>query len=161
MLGRGFKCTLTKLPPGAIPAGVVEGDWLSARALLCEWGMSLDDADESLTCSFGWSGQHAYWRGKRHRAGVDEAELNHVASHLAATLGLTRAEIARVAASFPYVFGLSTDAIDCNLRRVTERYKMEGQDLVAAVMQRPEVLGVLVDCEGDCVGMCSRCFCQC
>lgn len=47
-----------------------------------------------------------------------------------------------------------------NVDKLTTTWHMKGAVLQRAILRKPRVLGSIVDCKGDCLGLCSRCFAQ-
>ena len=62
--------------------------------------------------------------------------------------------------AFPEVLGLDVSLMQSNVDKLTTTWHMKGAVLQRAILRKPRVLGSIVDCKGDCLGLCSRCFAQ-
>ena len=45
-----------------------------------------------------------------------------------------------------------------NMQRLEKEWRMSGDVLMRAVIRKPRTLGLSVDCEGTCQGLCSKCW---
>lgn len=114
------------------------------------------DADKIVARAFGW-GSQAYWRREK----VDETpdpERAAAALQLLRDIGVGDDDVAKVVKAFPEVLGCSPEALKGNVAKLEKDWKLQGQVLAKAVVRQPAVLGYTVDCMGDCVGECIRCW---
>ncbi|KAI8469146.1 MAG: hypothetical protein J3K34DRAFT_470176 [Monoraphidium minutum] len=131
-------------------------EWAACVAQLEEFGLAAADAERIVARAFGWATQ-AYWRREK----VEEppsAARAAAAVGLLRGLGISDAELPRVIKSFPEVIGCSVEALQGNVAKLQKDWKLEGQVLAKAVVRQPAVLGYTVDCMGDCIGECNRCW---
>ena len=131
-------------------------NWTPCRERLASLGLSDDDADDALKAAFGWSKQ-SYWR----KTVVKETPtIDMVEERLGvlAGLGMTDAEVGAVVNKFPEVLGCSASLLERNVEHVQRTFFVKNKALVNTIKRKPEVLGNIVDCEGNCVGDCNRCW---
>lgn len=67
---------------------------------------------------------------------------------------------AAVVASFPECLALDGDgaAVRAAVAKLASDWKMVGPTAARAIARTPRVLGYTVDCAGDCIGECDRCW---
>lgn len=142
-------------------------EWSACASALESAGLaSPESRDRAVSLAFGWEAGDVYWMGRRKRVPADAASVQQVLVVLTAELGLTHEELANLLEAFPHVLGLPLDLLRRNARRLEDelppakRVEDAARRLAKALVARPEALGVLIDCEGDCKGLCTRCYCQ-
>lgn len=60
---------------------------------------------------------------------------------------------------FPEVLGCNVQQqLQGNVDKLQRDWKLQGSVLTNAVLRNPSLLGYNVDCEGNCVGECNRCW---
>lgn len=79
------------------------------------------------------------------------------------TVGLVGPELAKVLKAFPEVLACSTEArLAPNVERFESSWAMKGSVLKNAIVRKPRLLGLSVDCSteaaGACMGQCSKCW---
>ncbi len=61
--------------------------------------------------------------------------------------------------NFPEVFGLDVEnQMRANVEKLKKDWKMTDKVIPNVVKRQPQVLGYNVDCEGNCMGECNRCW---
>lgn len=61
--------------------------------------------------------------------------------------------------SFPEVLGLDVESqMQANVEKLKKDWKMTDKVIPNVVKRQPQVLGYNVDCEGNCLGECNRCW---
>jgi hypothetical protein len=67
---------------------------------------------------------------------------------------------AGVVAAFPECLALDGDgaAVRAAVAKLAADWKMAGSVAARAIARTPRVLGYTIDCAGDCVGECDRCW---
>ncbi len=61
--------------------------------------------------------------------------------------------------NFPEVFGLDVESqMKANVEKLKKDWKMTDKVIPNVVKRQPQVLGYNVDCEGNCMGECNRCW---
>eukprot|EP00899_Mesostigma_viride_P004974 jgi/Mesvir1/14478/Mv05185-RA.1 len=128
------------------------------QVLATSLGVTPDDGTKILGKAFGWTGP-AYWREKRDEDAPDPAQVQSVLAFLQTEVGLEPQEISDVVKKFPEVLGCSVgDCLQANLEVMSSKYFIKGDYVKSTVKRVPQVLGNIVDCGGDCVGECNRCW---
>ena len=116
------------------------------------------DADALLARAHGWT-PSPYLRSTLTDAVPDPAAVAAALAVLTDDLGLGAEEAAAVVRAFPEA--LSRDAesqLKANLALLERQWRMTGAAAAGAVKRTPRILGNTVDCEGDCIGECDRCW---
>ena len=76
-----------------------------------------------------------------------------------AGLGMGEEEVARVVRAFPEVVGCPVEPqLQACLRKLEKQWRMSGDVAARAILRKPNLLGYTIDCVGDCVGECQRCW---
>ena len=78
-------------------------------------------------------------------------------------IGLSGPELSKVLASFPEVMSCSVDErLRPNVERLQSEWSMNGSVLKNAIVRKPTLLGLSVDCStegsGACQGQCRKCW---
>ena len=73
-------------------------------------------------------------------------------------IGLTDAEVGKVISEFPEFLGCPPSLLQRNIEYVQRTFFVKNKALVQTLLRKPRVLGNLVDCQGDCIGDCNRCW---
>lgn len=132
-------------------------EWNSCLQLLSNLGFSKEDADKYITRAFGWSTQ-AYWRSEKVEVAPDAAQVQAVIDFLS-NLEIQGPGLLKVVKAFPEVLACDVNSrLAANVKCLENQYKLSGPVLTQAVLRQPQVLGYTVDCGGDCVGECNRCW---
>lgn len=134
--------------------------WAEVRLQLSQLGGKLGKsgaADRAVMRAFGWKGSK-YWRGAVERetpcTDVVEERLHYLRS-----LGFDDATLATMVAEFPELVRLPVRRLRENVELISKSYPiLKGKALVASLASQPRALGYDVDCGGDCVSECSRCW---
>jgi hypothetical protein len=66
--------------------------------------------------------------------------------------------LAALIAKFPEVIGLDVELMEANVAKLQKAFFLKASALTGMIKRKPRALGVIVDCEGSCEGMCTRCF---
>jgi hypothetical protein len=93
----------------------------------------------------------------------DPGDVMEVLAYLQGELGITGADLVRVLKAFPEVLSCSIDdLLRPNVARFESQWFMKGSVLAKAVVRKPTLLGLVVDCStvgsGACMGQCSKCW---
>lgn len=158
----------TASSPAAPPGGPGSPEWRACSSLLASAGLApAETCDRAVSLAFGWEAKDMYWMGRRKRVPASPAVVEAALAVLSGELGLSSEDVSALLEAFPHVIGLPLDLLLRNARRLEGELpparggEAEGKRRLAkALVARPEVLGVLIDCEGDCKGLCTRCYCQ-
>ena len=93
----------------------------------------------------------------------DPEQLLEVLQFLQYNVGLEGPELTKVLKVFPEVLACSTEArLGPNIARFESSWGMKGSVLKNAIVRKPRMLGLSVDCSaeasGACMGQCSKCW---
>ncbi|KAL4421621.1 hypothetical protein ABPG75_010912 [Micractinium tetrahymenae] len=134
--------------------------WAQCLALLQErCGLEGEAANAALLKAFGWKGQ-GFWRQERVKETPNPAQVTSALDFLAG-LGLAEAaDLQKLVQVFPEALGLRVEVMADNVQVLKDKWSMKGTVLLNAVKRKPRVLGNCIDCEGNCAGLCTRCWAQ-
>ena len=118
------------------------------------------EAEEIAMRAFGWKMPKKYWKGSRNRDAPDEETVAKSMEFLKHRVGLREASFAKVVRAFPEVIGLSEARLERNMSVLSDVWRMKPAQITKTIVRKPEVLGNVLDCEGDCKGDCTRCWAQ-
>jgi hypothetical protein len=112
--------------------------------------------------AFGWGiASQGFWQGEVIN---DPPKLSKVRASLeflrAEPLAFNDNEIEDILVLFPSVLNLDVSTMQANLEHLTKTwpvFKSEGK-VRSTVLDKPNLLGFSIDCEGDCRALCTRCW---
>jgi len=119
-------------------------------------GLSEEEGILALKDAFGWSKQ-TYWRKSK----VEEMPTLRMVEERIEKLteiGMTDTEVGKVISAFPEFLGCPASLLERNIEYVQTTFFVKNKQLVQTLLRKPAVLGNVVDCQGDCVGDCNRCW---
>ncbi|KAG2495410.1 hypothetical protein HYH03_006358 [Edaphochlamys debaryana] len=133
--------------------------WQSAvEALSDSLGLTEDEASRLLARAFGWTTQ-AFWRREKVEELPTPSQVQGVLEFLMDDLELGPEEQLKVVKAFPELLACDTESrLRANTAQLQKQWRLEGAALSKAVLRQPQVLGYSVDCGGDCIGECNRCW---
>ena len=138
-------------------------EWDACRVLLREAGMTSDEAiDRALARGFAWTSRW-YYGSERMNEPPEPGQLIESLSFLQGTLGISGEDLNKVLAKFPEALSCSVDErMEPNMRRFQSEWSMSGDVLKRAIVRKPTLLGLAIDCSkidnGSCQGQCSKCW---
>ncbi|EFN60127.1 hypothetical protein CHLNCDRAFT_133495 [Chlorella variabilis] len=122
-------------------------------------GLEAAAAESALLKAFGWKGQ-GFWRQERVKQCACQEQVAAALDFLS-QLGIAEpADLGGLVSSFPEVLGLRVDVMEENVGILRNKWFLKGNVLINTIKRKPRVLGNLIDCEGNCAGMCTRCWAQ-
>lgn len=131
--------------------------WQAARAPLLGLGITEQEANQVLAKSFGWASS-PYW-GEEKAKTMPNAELVQKTLDFLHSLGLSDADLPAFLRKFPEVLGcLIEEEMEKNVKILEEEWGISGNTLRNLLLRNPKVLGYNVDCKGDCMAQCTRCW---
>lgn len=156
--------TPTANPQDVLSPGELE-EWAAIAATVAELAPALP-ADGVVSKAFGWGKlSQRFWRGDRVEEKPSIARVNESLAFLREEIGLSDAEIGSVILKkFPEALNMDVAermAANMNYLKTTwPAFSGVGGDgrLKAAVLEQPAILGFSVDCGGDCMSECNRCW---
>lgn len=141
------------LPPEAV-AG-----WQEAVQVL-EQRLELNPAviETVLRRAFGWGPWQGYWRQQKVEEVPSGAQVEAVLDLLEGVGIGFPAEQAKIIQSFPEILGCELSLLEGNVETLRTKWNLKGSVLAGTVKRKPAVLGSTVDCEGNCISECNRCW---
>lgn len=131
--------------------------WESCRQALSAYGFASEEEDKILGKAFGHI-HSPYW-GEERKKEVPEFEVvTEVLSYLK-DLGLTDDDLGKILKKFPEVLGCSLEnELKANVQILEKAWGIKGKTLRNLLLRNPKALGYNIDCKGDCVAQCTRCW---
>lgn len=118
---------------------------------------SSDEADKILSKAFGWINS-PYWGEERTKEVPESSSVNDTLDYLK-SLGLSDEDLFKLLKKFPEVLGCCLDdEVKANVCILAKEWGIEGKTLRSLLLRNPKVLGYNVDCKGDCMAKCTRCW---
>ncbi|CAM6088921.1 unnamed protein product [Calypogeia fissa] len=130
--------------------------WEESSSLLEGLGFNTEEADKMLGKAFGWV-QSPYWSEKTVQT-VPELETVSSKVDFVKGLGFSDVEITPVLKKFPELLGCRETLMEHNLGILDKEWGISGKALKNLIKRNPHVLGYSVDCKGDCMAQCTRCW---
>lgn len=130
--------------------------------LVSNAGLSEEDADRLLAKGHAWTSR-GYWGLDKVNSVPDPDHVTDVLQYLQFDIGLEGADLQKVLKMFPEVLACSVeDRLQPNVQRFEKEWFMKGDVLKKAIVRKPTLLGLSVDCStigsGACQGQCSKCW---
>ncbi|KAL2893596.1 Transcription termination factor MTERF4 chloroplastic [Bienertia sinuspersici] len=131
--------------------------WASCREALSVFDFSIEEQDKMLGKAFGQV-RSPYW-GEERKAEVPNYEIvNEILEYLR-SLSLSDEDLSKLLKKFPEVLGCSLEnELKNNVQILENQWGITGKPLRNLLLRNPKVLGYNVDCKGDCVAQCTRCW---
>lgn len=131
--------------------------WQEVATRLENLGLTPPQAEKCMMKAFGWDSQ-GYWRHEKEKETPQVDHIDDVLNFLS-TIGIaSEEEQAELIAKFPEVIGLDVELMEANVAKLQKAFFLKASALTGMIKRKPRALGVIVDCEGSCEGMCTRCF---
>ncbi|XP_047322428.1 uncharacterized protein LOC124926279 isoform X2 [Impatiens glandulifera] len=131
--------------------------WEACRQALSVFKLTVEEEDRILGKAFGQI-RSPYWGEEREqevpRVETVEEILNYLKS-----LGLTDDDLSKLLKKFPEVLGCNLgEELMANVQILGDQWGIDGKQLRNLLLRNPKVLGYNVDCKGDCIAKCTRCW---
>ncbi|CAL1409995.1 unnamed protein product [Linum trigynum] len=134
-----------------------QSTWDSCREVLSAFDFDTQEKDKMLGKAFGHV-PSPYW-GEERKQEVPRFEVVHGILEYLRSLGLSDDDILKVLKKFPEVMGCSLeDDLKKNVGILEKVWAIKGKSLKNLLLRNPKVLGYNVDCKGDCIAQCTRCW---
>ncbi|XP_015056551.1 uncharacterized protein LOC107002873 [Solanum pennellii] len=131
--------------------------WNDSRQALSALKFSPEEEDKILGKAFGHI-HSPYWYEERKKEVPRLEVVNEILDYLR-SLSLTDDDLTKLVKKFPEVLGCSLeDEMKTNVEILAKQWGIEGKTLRNLLLRNPKVLGYNVDCKGDCVAKCTRCW---
>jgi len=127
------------------------------KQVLTSLKFSSEDAEKMLKKAFGWI-HSPYWSEERKKE-VPSAEVVNGVLNYIRSLGLSDEDLHKVLKKFPEVLGCDLDKeVKLNVSKLDSDWGINGKTLRSLLLRNPKVLGYNIDCRGDCMAQCTRCW---
>lgn len=130
--------------------------WEEASSFVEGLGFTTEEADKMLGKAFGWV-QSPYW-SESHVQTVPELQTVSSKVDFVKALGLSDVELTPVLKKFPELLDCRQTLMEHNLGILDKEWGISGKSLKNLLKRNPHVLGYSVDCRGDCMAQCTRCW---
>lgn len=131
--------------------------WEACREPLSVFDFGVEEEDKILGKAFGHI-HSPYWSEERKREIPECETVNEILDYLR-NLSLTDDDIRKLLKKFPEVLGCSMEhELKNNVQILEKDWGIEGKTLRNLLLRNPKVLGYNVDCKGDCMAQCTRCW---
>ncbi|XP_022718238.1 uncharacterized protein LOC111276729 isoform X2 [Durio zibethinus] len=131
--------------------------WEACRQALSAFNFSTGEEDKILGKAFGHV-HSPYW-GEERKKEVPKLEVvNEILDYLR-SLTLSDDDLHKLLKKFPEVLGCSVEhELRTNVQILEKDWGIKGKSLKNLLLRNPKVLGYNVDCKGDCMAQCTRCW---
>lgn len=131
--------------------------WGTCRKSLSPFRFSIDEENKILGKAFGQV-HSPYW-GEERKKEIPKLEIvNEILDYLR-TLSLSDDDICKLLKKFPEVLGCKLEEeLRNNVMLLEKEWGIKGKSLRNLLLRNPKVLGYNVDCKGDCMAQCTRCW---
>ncbi|XP_048490855.1 uncharacterized protein LOC104900809 isoform X2 [Beta vulgaris subsp. vulgaris] len=131
--------------------------WASCREALSVFNFSIEEQDKILGKAFGHI-RSPYWGEERKAEVPDYKIVNKILEYLR-SLSLSDDDLSKLLKKFPEVLGCSFEnELKNNVQILENQWGITGKPLRNLLLRNPKVLGYNVDCKGDCMAQCTRCW---
>lgn len=131
--------------------------WETCREAFSAFNFTLEEEDEILGKAFGMI-HSPYW-GEERKKEVPKLELITDILDYLRSLSLSDEDMVKVLKKFPEVLGCRVeDELMANVKILEKDWSIKGKSLQNLLLRNPKVLGYNVDCKGDCMAQCTRCW---
>lgn len=131
--------------------------WASSREALSVFNFTVEEQDKMLGKAFGQI-HSPYW-GEERKVEIPNHEIvNEILEYLR-SLSLSDEDLTKVLKKFPEVLGCSLEnEVKNNVQILEKQWGITGKPLKNLLVRNPKALGYNVDCKGDCIAQCTRCW---
>ncbi|KAK7357104.1 hypothetical protein VNO80_16387 [Phaseolus coccineus] len=131
--------------------------WEACKQALSAFNFSDEEKDKILGKAFGLV-HSPYW-GEERKTEVPKFEtVNGILDYLS-SLNLSDDDLSKLLKKFPEILGCNLEEeLKGNVKILEEKWGIDGNSLRKLLLRNPKVLGYNVDCKGDCIAQCTRCW---
>ncbi|KAF3445402.1 hypothetical protein FNV43_RR10578 [Rhamnella rubrinervis] len=131
--------------------------WEACREALNAFDFSIEEEDKILGKAFGQV-HSPYWGEERKKLVPKFNIVKEIMDYLR-SLSLSDDDLRKVLKKFPEVLGCNLEnEIKTNVQALEKEWGIKGKSLRNLLLRNPKVLGYNVDCKGDCMAQCTRCW---
>ncbi|KAK9080174.1 hypothetical protein SSX86_001849 [Deinandra increscens subsp. villosa] len=131
--------------------------WEASRQVFSRFELTTEEQDKILGKAFGLV-HSPYWGEEREVVVPDLEKIEAIFDYLTG-LGLSNDDVIKILKKFPEVVGCSLEnELKANIQILEKQWGIKGKTLRSLLLRNPRVLGYIVDCKGDCMALCTRCW---
>ncbi|KAK2987934.1 hypothetical protein RJ640_003412 [Escallonia rubra] len=131
--------------------------WDACRKALSTFEFSVEEEDKILGKAFGLV-HSPYWSEERDKEMPKFEVVNDILDYLR-SLNLSKDDLCKLLKKFPEVLGCNLEGeLMTNVQVLEKQWGIKGKSLRNLLLRNPKVLGYNVDCKGDCMAQCTRCW---
>ncbi|KAL0928778.1 hypothetical protein M5K25_000700 [Dendrobium thyrsiflorum] len=131
--------------------------WEESKQLLYAFNFTPEEADRILKKAFGWI-HSPYWGEERRKETPNLDSIKEMLDYLK-SLSLSDDDLHKILEKFPEVLGCClNEELKANVQTLEREWGIKGKTLRNPLLRNPKVLGYNVDCKGDCMAKCTRCW---
>ncbi|KAI5399967.1 hypothetical protein KIW84_065059 [Lathyrus oleraceus] len=131
--------------------------WEACKQALSAFNFSDEEKDKILGKAFGLV-HSPYW-GEDRKKEVPKSETVNGTLEYLRSLNLSDDDLSKLLKKFPEVLGCNLEEdLKVNIKILKDQWSIEGKSLRSLLLRNPKVLGYNVDCKGDCMAQCTRCW---
>ncbi|KAK8960188.1 hypothetical protein KSP40_PGU006269 [Platanthera guangdongensis] len=128
-----------------------------SKTSLTVFNFTIEEADMILKKAFGWI-HSPYWGEERRKEAPQLDSIEEMLDYLK-SLSLSDDDLHKILKKFPEVLGCSlSEELKVNVETLESEWGIKGKTLRNLLLRNPKVLGYNVDCKGDCMAKCTRCW---
>ncbi|CAJ1976823.1 unnamed protein product [Sphenostylis stenocarpa] len=131
--------------------------WEACKQALSAFNFSDEEKVKILGKAFGLV-HSPYW-GEERKTEVPKFETVKGILDYLRSLNLSDDDLSKLLKKFPEVLGCNLEEeLKGNVKILEEQWSINGNSLRKLLLRNPKVLGYNVDCKGDCIAQCTRCW---
>ncbi|KAK1407655.1 hypothetical protein QVD17_39276 [Tagetes erecta] len=131
--------------------------WEACRQVISRFQFTTEEEDKILGKAFGLV-HSPYWGEEREKVVPEFEKVDAIIDYLTG-LGLSDDDVIKILKKFPEVVGCSLEnELKTNIQILEKQWSIKGKSLRNLLLRNPKVLGYIIDCKGDCMALCTRCW---
>ncbi|KAK9825675.1 hypothetical protein WJX81_001764 [Elliptochloris bilobata] len=131
--------------------------WRSSREALQALELSEEEAEKVLKRAFGWATQ-IWWRDSKVCEVPAQGQVEAVIQFLD-SVGVRGPDATKMIKRFPEMCACDVEEqLRENMAKLERDWKIKGPTAANVIKRQPQVLGYVIDCQGNCEGQCNRCW---
>ncbi|CAK9155484.1 unnamed protein product [Ilex paraguariensis] len=131
--------------------------WDACKQALSAFKFTVEEEEKMLGKAFGQI-HSPYWGEERKKEVPKYEVVNEILDYLR-SLSLSDEDLHKLLKKFPEVLGCSLEGeLKTNVKVLEKEWGIKGKSLRNLLLRNPKVLGYNIDCKGDCMAQCTRCW---
>ncbi|KAJ7532804.1 hypothetical protein O6H91_13G020700 [Diphasiastrum complanatum] len=131
--------------------------WSRSLQHVVKLGLSIEEAEKILSKAFGYTNS-IYWGQEKAKVVPDPEVVLAILDYLRG-LAFSNADLLSLLKKFPELLGCSLENdLKSNVGILERTWGASGSMLKNLILRKPHVLGYNIDCKGDCMAECTRCW---